>query len=56
MTITGQNGKATIPARRNEHGEYHVRFYTPDGKRYAEADYFTDDRMDAIGTARKMVD
>lgn len=31
--------------------EYIVKFYT-NGKHYAPADYFTDDKADAQGTAR----
>lgn len=36
-------------------GEYRVRFYF-DGKPDSEMDYFTNDRSDADGTARDMLD
>lgn len=35
-------------------GEYRCRLYLPSG-RYEPADYFTDDRADAIGTAKAMI-
>ncbi len=47
--------KATIPARRNLHGEWHVKFYAEEGKRHEDGDYFTNDECDAIRTAHAMV-
>lgn len=38
-----------------ETGEYVVRAYDQDGKRYREADYFTPDKEDAIQTSYKMI-
>lgn len=38
-----------------ETGEYVVRAYDQNGKRYREADYFTTDKTDAIQTAHAMV-
>lgn len=35
-------------------GEYVVKAYGEDGKRYPAADYFTDDKADAESTARAM--
>lgn len=39
----------------NEYGEYVVRLYIL-GHHHTGADYFTDDKADAIGTARLMAD
>ncbi len=36
-------------------GEYVCKAYDQHGKRWAECDYFTSDREDAIGTAKLMV-
>jgi len=36
-------------------GEYQVKFHT-DGKHLSDADYFTDDKTDASGTAKSQVD
>jgi hypothetical protein len=36
-------------------GEYIVRAYDQDGKRWPDCDYFTDDRQDALDTARAML-
>ena len=46
--------KSTVAARRNEWGEWIVRAYDQDGKRFPEADYHTDDRADAEATAAAM--
>lgn len=35
--------------------EWTVRAYDQHGKRYSEADYYTDDKVDAKGTAELMV-
>ena len=55
MTVAGPKGKATLQKRRNEHGEYVVRFYKPDGTRHPDGDYFSDDYTDAYNTAHMLV-
>ena len=45
--------RKTVISRRNEFGEYRVRLYV-DGKAVPEADYFTDDKVDAEETAVAM--
>jgi hypothetical protein len=47
--------RVTVASRRNEWGEFVVRAYDQDGRRYPPADYFTDDRKDAVQTAAVMV-
>lgn len=47
--------KAVVASRKNEHGEWVVRAYDENGKRYPAADYFTTDRNDAVGTAAAMM-
>lgn len=47
--------RVTVARRRNEYGEFVVRAYDQDGRRYPEADYFTSDRDDAVGTGEAMV-
>lgn len=47
--------KATVPARRNEFGEWVVKFYSQGGKRHEPGDYFTNDQDDALHTAFVMV-
>lgn len=47
--------RVTFNGRKNAHGEYVVRAYDQHGKRFAEADYFTNDKADAEATAAKMV-
>ena len=46
---------ASFTVRLNEHGEYHVKARDQHGRRYPEADYFSDDHGDAIATANSMV-
>jgi hypothetical protein len=46
--------KVTVSPRKNEWGEFVVRAYDQDGKRWPEADYHTDDRQDAEQTAKAM--
>lgn len=41
----------TYTIRKNEWGEYHVKFRV-NGERKPEWDYFTDDKQDAISTAK----
>jgi hypothetical protein len=48
-------GRAVVDAKRNAYGEYVVKAYDQQGRRYALADYFTDDKADAIATAAAMV-
>lgn len=55
MKAVGPNGKAVVTKRKNEFGEYVVRFYNPDGTRNRDADYFTNDYDDAVNTAKAMV-
>lgn len=52
--VDGRTHQAVVPRSRNEFGEYVVRFYV-DGVHQARADYHTDDRDDAIGTAEAFV-
>jgi hypothetical protein len=46
--------RVTLRKRRNEWGEYVVRAYDRDGRRYPDGDYFTDDWEDAVNTAETM--
>jgi hypothetical protein len=46
--------RVTLRKRRNEWGEYVVRAYDRDGRRYPDGDYFTDDWEDAVNTAEAM--
>lgn len=55
QTISGTAGTAKA-YRDSENGEYVVRFTGRDGARRPDADYFTDDKSDALGTARAMVE
>lgn len=43
----------TFNGRKNEWGEYVVKAYK-DGKRYPDADYFTDDKTDALETLKAL--
>lgn len=47
--------RATVARRINEYGEWVVRAYDQHGKRYQEADYFTNDRADAVAISNAMV-
>ena len=47
-TTTGKQAKVYGP---NDYGEYVTRFYV-NGKHMDASDYFTDDKQDAIDTAR----
>jgi len=47
------NKKATVH-KDSDVGEYHVKFHT-DGKHHVDADYHTDDKEDAHGTAKHWV-
>lgn len=53
LTVENGNMAASI-AWETDIEEYRVRLYK-DNKAYPPADYFTDDREDAICTARHMV-
>lgn len=46
--------RARINKRKNENGEYRVKFFD-NGVYMPDADYFTDDYKDAIGTARASI-
>lgn len=46
--------KANVASRKNEYREYVVRAYDQHGKRFQDADYFTNDRTDACNTANAM--
>lgn len=39
---------------KNEFNEYQVKAYDQNGQRIHNADYFTDDKQDAIETAKRM--
>lgn len=47
--------KITTTKTVKKDGEYQVKAYDQHGKRWPEADYFTNDKQDAIGTAKMMV-
>lgn len=47
--------RADVARHRNELGEYVVRAYDQDGRRFPQADYHTDDLRDAVATAEAMV-
>jgi hypothetical protein len=47
-------GSVSLRKKRNAFGEYVVRAYDEDGKRYPPADYYTDDWDDAVSTANLM--
>lgn len=49
--LTGWHGTVTVA---RDAGEYRVRLVRADGTTAPECDYFTDDRADAMGTARVM--
>jgi hypothetical protein len=52
LSKTMELGKHTAKVYRDtETGEHQVKFYT-DGKHHSKADYFTDDKEDAHGTAK----
>lgn len=53
-TVTGPNGHSAKVYKDPEWGEHRVKFYAPDGAYQSKADYHTDDRHDAIGTAEHM--
>lgn len=55
LLIIDSHGFEAHVKPKNLHGEYVVRFFQ-DGEHLSEADYFTDDKADAIGTARASVD
>lgn len=44
-----------LKQKKNVHGEYQVKAFDQYGRRYLEADYFTDDLEDAKNTAKAMV-
>jgi len=48
--------KATVSKRKNEYGEFVVRAYDANGKRLPDADYHTDDKVDAEQTAKAMLE
>ena len=50
-TVTGSNPARHARVSLTGGGEYRVKFYR-DGRYYVPGDYFTDDKEDALGTAR----
>lgn len=46
---------ASYTIRKNDFGEFHVRFRDENGKRLPKSDYFTNDCMDAKQTAEIML-
>lgn len=53
-TNPAPKGRRTAVSKNRETGEWIVRAYHADGKRYPEADYFTNDKADAEATAADM--
>ena len=51
-THTGPKGHVAKVYKDKDWGEHRVRFYSPEGKHYPEADYHTDDKEDAHDTAK----
>ena len=45
---------ATTKTTKDEHGEYRIRLFI-DGKYQSGADYFTDDKEDAIETSKAII-
>lgn len=41
--------------RDTEWNEYRVKFYSPEGQHYSQADYHTDDKQDALDTAQRQI-
>ena len=51
-THTGPKGHVAKVYKDKDWGEHRVKFYSPEGKHYSEADYHTDDLSDAHDTAK----
>ena len=49
---TGPKGHVAKVYKDKEYGEHRVKFFSPEGKHYSEADYHTDDLSDANDTAK----
>jgi hypothetical protein len=47
-------GRVVVASRANAYGEYVVKAWDVGGDRYEQADYFTNDKADAVGTAKAM--
>lgn len=50
----GADGRSAVVWFDYANGEYRVQFYNHRGVHMDASDYFTDDREDAIGTAKLM--
>lgn len=55
-TMKLHSGRKAVIFFNDDLEEYCVKFYTDKGKYLSEADYFTNDREDAYGTARHQLD
>lgn len=51
-THTGPKGHVAKVYKDKDWGEHRVKFFSPEGKHYSQADYHTDDAEDAHGTAQ----
>jgi len=51
-THTGPKGHVAKVYKDRDYGEHRVKFFSPEGKHYSEADYHTDDVSDAHDTAQ----
>jgi hypothetical protein len=49
---TGPKGHVAKVYKDKDYGEHRVKFFSPEGKHYAEGDYHTDDLSDAHDTAK----
>ena len=49
---TGPKGHVAKVYKDKDYGEHRVKFFSPEGKHYSEADYHTDDVSDAHDTAK----
>ncbi len=56
VLMHGSLGHTAKVFRNPEFDEYQVKFYNPEGIKYPDADYFTDDKEDALCTARKALE
>ena len=51
-THTGPKGHVAKVYKDKDYGEHRVKFFSPEGKHYSQADYHTDDAEDAHDTAQ----
>lgn len=55
VSFSNAHSKSTVSTRRNSYGEFTVKLFDKSGSEKVFARYYTEDRSDALETAKAMI-